>query len=812
MGGQTATHTSKDKNSRRSEERSQASARHSAGSGPHADVLDLQHAAGNWAVSEWVQSSQTPSLGNDVPPIVRSVLNSSGQPLDPATRAFMEPRFGHDFSRVRVHTDARAVESAREVHALAYTVGPNVVFGADEYAPTTHRGRGLLAHELAHTIQQRSATGAPPSADPHRIFESSADAAGRDVANGRRVSGDLPACGVGLSRAPVPLEELPDEEIQEKLNQVTEKLKQPAYEGREGDLNWQRRLIAALQRKAKAREPVAPAAPPPPPAPPAPSAPPAPDPQAERDAAVKEAEAFLARMEKEEKEGDDEDEEIAPVRKGAPRRRKTVPGPPTTLSLLTPDEACGGQCFTDEQIYKEYNEAKKRIDEQISKEREISKIPYKTRLNRVRSRLVAKSDYWYSRNTALSRMTGEEVWHEGVSSDLFLESEKRWVYEDQNSKQELIREEQEEAAKQSRRNFEIAQYNKHVARGKQLSSPAPFLQPFAFAALGPLVGAAYAGTQTGAIVGEAYNACAHGKAAECAAAIAKGGAAVVVHRVTRGKPQTPPPFPSPGRTAKPDFVITRTPKLDPQTGKIKTSVIETASGRHFDAEVDPTTGIGQIVDRASRQVVGIIRNGEVSPPTANILPPAKSTPTSDIVPVPPAGTGSTVVKPAPPVVPPAVTGGTYAPMRRPPGGGPRAGMTATERTLTPHKKSAPVVEVLPRGTVPMKDFEPPEPGHYIRRKPPDAETQRKILARAGRTSDGRLRDANTGRALEEGEAVWGHAPYYQFKEMRDMAEKLGWKQEQFDEFFRDPAKWQVEYGPTNSGRVFDRIPRQRPVH
>jgi hypothetical protein len=112
----------------------------------------------------------------------------------------------------------------------------------------------------------------------------------------------------------------------------------------------------------------------------------------------------------------------------------------------------------------------------------------------------------------------------------------------------------------------------------------------------------------------------------------------------------------------------------------------------------------------------------------------------------------------------------------------------------------------------MKDFEPAQKGHYIARKPPSAETQRQILARAGHTTNGRFRDANTGRALNEGEAVWGHSPHYQFSEMRDMAEKLGWTQEQFDEFFEDPAKWQLEYGPTNSGRSFDRVPRQRPVH
>ena len=60
-----------------------------------------------------------------VPPIVNEVLRSPGQPLDEATGAFMEPRFGHDFSQVRVHTDAKAIESARTVNALAYTVEPD---------------------------------------------------------------------------------------------------------------------------------------------------------------------------------------------------------------------------------------------------------------------------------------------------------------------------------------------------------------------------------------------------------------------------------------------------------------------------------------------------------------------------------------------------------------------------------------------------------------------------------------------------------------------------------------------------------------
>lgn len=90
-----------------------------------------------------------------VPSIVHEVLRSPGQPLDAATRSFMEPRFGHDFSRVRVHTDAHAAESARDVKALAYTFGNDVVFNTGRFAPHTAAGKMLLAHELTHVVQQR---------------------------------------------------------------------------------------------------------------------------------------------------------------------------------------------------------------------------------------------------------------------------------------------------------------------------------------------------------------------------------------------------------------------------------------------------------------------------------------------------------------------------------------------------------------------------------------------------------------------------------------------------------------------------------
>jgi peptidoglycan hydrolase-like protein with peptidoglycan-binding domain len=88
------------------------------------------------------------------PPIVREVLGSPGRPLDAATRAVMDARFGHDFAAVRVHTDDRAALSAGAVGAEAYTVGSHISFGHGRYAPGTISGNRLLAHELAHVVQQ----------------------------------------------------------------------------------------------------------------------------------------------------------------------------------------------------------------------------------------------------------------------------------------------------------------------------------------------------------------------------------------------------------------------------------------------------------------------------------------------------------------------------------------------------------------------------------------------------------------------------------------------------------------------------------
>lgn len=80
--------------------------------------------------------------------------NGSGQLLTNSVRNYFEPRFGRDFSEVRLHSDSQAYETARAFKARAFTVGNNIVFGAGQYQPETRQGKQLLAHELTHVVQQ----------------------------------------------------------------------------------------------------------------------------------------------------------------------------------------------------------------------------------------------------------------------------------------------------------------------------------------------------------------------------------------------------------------------------------------------------------------------------------------------------------------------------------------------------------------------------------------------------------------------------------------------------------------------------------
>jgi hypothetical protein len=106
---------------------------------------------------EFLQTKELTGHNAKITPDLESrikFMRGGGQPLTESDRAFFEPRFGYDFSQVRVHTDTRAAETARAVNARAYTVGRDVVFGAGEYAPGASAGQRLMAHELTHVVQQ----------------------------------------------------------------------------------------------------------------------------------------------------------------------------------------------------------------------------------------------------------------------------------------------------------------------------------------------------------------------------------------------------------------------------------------------------------------------------------------------------------------------------------------------------------------------------------------------------------------------------------------------------------------------------------
>lgn len=131
---------------------------------------------------------------NQAPASVGEALATPGRPLEPALRQDMEQRFGHDFGRVRVHLDSSAAASAREVGALAYTVGRDVVFAQGQFAPHSAQGRRLLAHELAHTVQQGAANPATASGSGQAVLQRD----GGDEGKGS----DAPAPAPGGETAP----------------------------------------------------------------------------------------------------------------------------------------------------------------------------------------------------------------------------------------------------------------------------------------------------------------------------------------------------------------------------------------------------------------------------------------------------------------------------------------------------------------------------------------------------------------------------------------------------------------------------------
>jgi hypothetical protein len=116
------------------------------------------------------RKEQQPALAtrsdSSVPAIVSEMLRAPGQPLDLETRTFFESRFGHDFGKLRVHTDSKAAKAAEAVGASAYTTGSDLVFANAQYAPRGESRRRLLAHELVQVVQQSGFKSAPKTIGP----------------------------------------------------------------------------------------------------------------------------------------------------------------------------------------------------------------------------------------------------------------------------------------------------------------------------------------------------------------------------------------------------------------------------------------------------------------------------------------------------------------------------------------------------------------------------------------------------------------------------------------------------------------------
>lgn len=175
---------------------------HPIGDTSHAsDTIHRQFDTGETEDEMSVQRKSLPSFGGVLSGSqdhVRSVIGSDGQSLDPRTRSFFEPRLGYDLSSIRIHAAGQAAESARALNARAYTLGNDIVFGSGEYKPESENGKHLLAHELAHVVQQSGSAAIPsiqrqcvtgtvctqPICGDPGVFnssESSAEAAGRNA-------------------------------------------------------------------------------------------------------------------------------------------------------------------------------------------------------------------------------------------------------------------------------------------------------------------------------------------------------------------------------------------------------------------------------------------------------------------------------------------------------------------------------------------------------------------------------------------------------------------------------------------------------
>ncbi len=146
------------------------------------------------------RTSQTAGAASGLP---RFVTPSGGKPIDASARATAESAYGRDFEDVRVHTDGEAAKYADAFHARAFTSGRDIVFGEGEYAPRSSEGQRLIAHELAHVVQQSGGT-SPAVSTPSDGFERAADRAAEHAVRGLPAKLDVTGAPPALQRQALP--------------------------------------------------------------------------------------------------------------------------------------------------------------------------------------------------------------------------------------------------------------------------------------------------------------------------------------------------------------------------------------------------------------------------------------------------------------------------------------------------------------------------------------------------------------------------------------------------------------------------------
>jgi hypothetical protein len=245
---------------------------------PWKQILQLQRMIGNDAVSELFRSGREasggehsdslsrqaaakPAQGSFLTPSVRRTLSSEGRPLEPEFRREAEARFGQDLGGVRVHTGADAARSADEIGAAAYTHGEHITFAPGRYRPHAPQGRRVLAHELAHVLQQRRGGPRPPSPSRFTPLERSAGRAASAFSAGRGAVSVAGGALPGVARLPRSLSQslntqmLRDDELATEIHEIRQWL--TANPGASPDRTHLQHELAHLEAEAARRPTIA---------------------------------------------------------------------------------------------------------------------------------------------------------------------------------------------------------------------------------------------------------------------------------------------------------------------------------------------------------------------------------------------------------------------------------------------------------------------------------------------------------------------------------------------------------------------------